>query len=183
MIYVPPITDYRPFYVQYSGGKALDLRDEYAVVVKAHDYPLALTPKAVYANNWKDEDGEEEYIGLKGLFFEPFTYTLECVMFARAASQDVAVADLTAGMRGFVNALARGLFRVYDAWTGYGFQNVRLAEVPMPQEGSFTAWEGGARLIFSVKMKVNDPRTAIIKSGDYLIDPETEDAAEEVPEE
>ena len=46
MLYVPPIRDYKPFYIQVGTAQtATDIKDTYKVVVKTHDYPSYRKPK------------------------------------------------------------------------------------------------------------------------------------------
>lgn len=176
MLYVPPISDYHPFYVQFASGNAKNILTDYSVVVKAHDYPMALKVKEPYKNDWKDENGDEEYIPSAGLKVEAFTFKLECAMFARPteASQGVSAQTemevLNAGIRTFRSALiSGGLFKTYDSWTGFGFQNVRLSEFPMPNQDAYDAVDGMARVIFTVILKVNDPTTHMKLSGNSII--------------
>lgn len=158
-LFVPPISDYKPFYIQFATGAAKNILTEYSVVIKAHDYPSAFRAKEPYKNQWKDENGDEEYISPDGLFVEAFTFKLECAMFARGASEAAAIEDLKTGIRAFQNALKGGFFKTYDAWTGFGFQDVRLVEFPTPSENAYSSWDDATRVIFSVTVKVNDPVT------------------------
>lgn len=184
MLYVPPISDYKPFYVQFASGNAQDILTQYSVVVKAHDYPMAYKVKEPYKNQWKDENGDDEYIPSAGLKLEAFTFKLECAMFARptAASQGVAAQTanevLSAGVRAFKNALIAGAFKTYDAYTAFGFKEVRLQEFQMPSQDAYVVWDSKngsstdyvARVIFTVILKVNDPTNMVLSgSGPYTI--------------
>lgn len=170
MLYVPPISDYKPFYVQYEGESLIDLLETYKVVIKTHDYPMALKVKEPYKNQWKDENGDEEYIPASGLYFEAFTFTMECVMFSRGDTEDEAIQDLNGGVRSFRTFLSHGLFKTYDSWTGFGFKDVRLVEFQMPGEGDYDSWSGGTRVIFRVVLKVNDPATHLIVSNNNIVE-------------
>lgn len=174
MLYVPPIRDYKPFYIQSGTAQtATDIKDTYSVVVKTHDYPSFRKPKEPYKNNWFDEHGDDEY--LAQMFYEAFTFKAECVMLASGAT---ARADLSAGIRAFQDALA-GEFKVYDSWTGFGFQKVRLSQFPMPSDGNFDVFyiknpttrvrTEYARVIFTVEFKVNDPVTRMVLSGGAIV--------------
>lgn len=170
---VPHITDYKPFYIQRTDENAVDLKDALSVVVKSHNYPMALTPKNVYANTWLDAHGDEEYIGTSGLYFQAFTFKLECVMFAYSSiSEQQAIVDLRNGVRAFRSFLSQGFFKTYDVWTGFGFQNVRLSGFSMPSDDDYQVWNSMARIIFEVELKVNDPVTRMVlteSSGTYTI--------------
>lgn len=165
MLTVPPISDYRPFYIQLQTGLAQNILDTYKVVVRAHDYPSTLKVKEPYKNNWKDQHGDEEYIAPDGLKYEAFTFKLECAMFAQASSTDTAIAEIRAGLRTFQDALSKGFMRVYDAFTGWGFREVRLQEFPTPPEDAYDVWNGHTRLLFSVTLKVNDPKNLMKYNG------------------
>lgn len=168
MLYVPPISDYKSFYIQFATGNAIDIKNTYSVVVKTHDYPSEMKVKEPYKNQWKDEHGDDEYIGAAGLYAEAFTFRMECVMFANG---NTARADLEAGVTAFEQALrSGGLFKTYDAWTEYGFKDVRLSEFPKVGEKDFYKWTDGVRVIFSVVLKVNDPITHMVLSNNQIVE-------------
>ncbi|MBR5414173.1 MAG: hypothetical protein IK114_14275 [Fibrobacter sp.] len=162
MLYVPSISDYKPFYLQFETGFAIDILQNYSVIVRAHDYPAALKVKEPYKNQWKDQHGDEEYISPLGLNFEAFTFKLECVIFARGASDDAAIAELKTAIRNFQMALSQGFMKTYDAYTGFGFRQVRLQEFPQPEEDAYSVWNGCTRVLFQVVLKVNDPVTSMV---------------------
>lgn len=170
MLYLPPISDYKPFYIQFSGGSAVDIRNTYKVIVKSPDYPSARKAKEPYKNQWFDQNGDEEYIPSTGLFTEAFTMKLECVMFARNSSLDAAIADLKAGVVAFQNALFGGAFSTLDAWTGFGFKEARVQEFPMPNSDAYQAWGNGVRVIFTVILKVNTPTERMKLSNGALVE-------------
>lgn len=172
MLYIPPIRDYKPFYIQSGAAStATDIKDTYKVVVKTHDYPAYRKPKEPYKNNWFDENGDDEY--LAQMYYEAFTFKAECVMFA---SGNTARDDLAAGIRAFQDGLA-GEFSTYDAWTGFGFRGVRLSQFQMPSDGNFSAFHVKAgsttteytRVIFSVEFKVNDPMTRMVLTNGAIV--------------
>lgn len=172
MLYVPPIRDYKPFYIQVGTAQtATDIKDTYKVVVKTHDYPSYRKPKEPYKNDWKDEHGDDEYVAQ--MFYEAFTFKAECVMLA---SGSTARADLKAGVLAFQNALS-GEFKVYDSWTGFGFQHVRLSQFPIPTDGNYDVFEARigntiqeyARVIFTVEFKVNDPVTQMKLQNNNIV--------------
>jgi len=162
MLYVPSISDYKPFYIQLETGFAIDILKDYSVIVRSQDYPSSLKVKEPYKNQWKDQHGDEEYIAPEGLKYDAFTYKLECAMFARNNTEALAIADLKNGMRAFQNLLSQGFLKTYDAYTGYGFRQVRLQEFPTPEAGAFSVWNNCTRILFQVVLKVNDPATSMI---------------------
>jgi len=159
MLYVPPIRgEYHPFYIQFSGAdSAVDIMSTYSVIIKTHDYPSFRKPKEPYKNDWKDENGDDEYTAQ--MFYEAFTFKAECVMFAKSDDESTAIGDLADGVRAFMDALSEGEFKTYDGWTGFGFQKVRLSEFSIPGEGDYDTMDGMSRVIFNVTFKVNDPIT------------------------
>lgn len=173
MLYVPPIRDYKPFYIQVGTAQsATDIKEAYSVVIKTHDYPSYRKPKEPYKNNWYDEHGDEEY--LAQMYYEAFTFKAECVMFALGPN---AREDLVAGLIAFQNALS-GEFSIYDDWTGFGFKGARLSQFQMPSEGNFSAFRAKSgsttteytRLIFTVEFKVNDPVTRMVYSNGAIVE-------------
>ena len=161
MLYVPSISDYKPFYIQLETGFAIDILKDYSVIVRSQDYPSSLKVKEPFKNQWKDQHGDEEYIAPEGLKYEAFTFKLDCAMFARNSTEEAAIADLKRGMRAFQEVLSKGFMRTYDAYTGYGFWKVRLQEFPAPEEGAYSVWNDCTRLLFQVILKVNDPATSM----------------------
>lgn len=170
MLYVPPISVYKPFYIQFENGSAIDILDTYRVIVKTHDYPTGRKVKEPYKNQWKDEHGDDEYIPESGLLFEAFTFKMECAIFAKGLSMDSAIVQLRDGMRAFINALASGAFCTYDAWTGFGFRNVRLQEFREPGNDAYSVKDSMTRLIFTVVLKVNDPATHMVLSNGSIVE-------------
>lgn len=170
MLYVPAISDYKPFYIQ-TGNSAIDIREVYKVIVKTHDYPMSLKVKEPYKNQWKDEHGDDEYIPQGGLKLEAFTFKMECVMFAKGGTLEAAIGDLKSGVTAFRNAiLAAGMFKTFDSWTGWGFQQVRVQEFPTPTSDDYGAWRDYARVVFSVTLKVNDPFTNMVLSNGQIVE-------------
>lgn len=177
MLVVPPISDYKPFYIQTQNGEsAIDIKEVYSVIIKAHDYPLTRTVKTPYNNAWFDEHGDDEYLG--PVYFEAFTFRAECVMLARDSAGGTAEADLVSGVRAFENFLCTtGPLRIFDSWTGFGFRDVRLVSVT---EGKFDRWDNRTRVIFTVEFKVNDPATRMVLYNGSIVDITTARRAAEV---
>lgn len=173
MLYTPPIRDYKPFYIQIgSAASATDIKATYNVVVREHDFPSELQVKEPYKNDWKDEHGDDEYIPATGLYAAAFTYSLDCVMFARNNSEAAAIADIEAGIAAFKTALlTAGLFKVFDSYTGHGFKEVRLSRFPKPSRGDYEVEsKDKVRLMFSVEFKVNDPVTRMKYQGGAIVE-------------
>ena len=66
---------------------------------------------------------------------------------------------------------------MFDSWTGFGFQKVRLSQFPMPSDGNFDVFRTRmgsttteyARVIFTVEFKVNDPVTQMILDNGAIV--------------
>lgn len=173
MIYTPPISDYKPFYIQFGSNAAIDLiGSPYYVIIKSPDYP-PYKVKEPYKNQWKDEHGDEEYIGNNGLYVEAFTLKFECAMFAirdSGQSEATLISSISGRLRSFREALrSGGLFKIYDSYTGFGFQNVRLANFPTPSSDDYRVDKFHASLIFTLELKVNDPVTAMTYSNGSIV--------------
>lgn len=168
-IFVPPIKDYAPFYIQRaSDAAAIDIRTTYGVTIRAHEYPSKRKVKQPYKNDWKDQHGDDEYTDY--LFYEAFTLTLECVILTNESSSSASRAEIKAQIRNFQNAIAQGKFKIYDDWTKFGFQKVRVDEFPAINEGDFDNLYGHCRLIFKVVLKVNDPITNMVLTNGSIVE-------------
>ena len=168
-IYIPPIGDYAPFYIQRStDSAAVNIQTAYGVTVLSPEYPAKRKVKEPYKNDWKDQHGDDEYTDY--LFYEAFTLTFKCAIFTLEADTDTARAELKAQMRNFQNAIAQGEFKIYDAWTKYGFQKVRISEFREISQGDFSAWNNRCRLVFTMVLKVNDPITNMVLQNNQIVE-------------
>lgn len=176
-IYNPPLKVYAPFYIQgATDATATDIRQVYGVTIRRKPYPAALKVKEPYRNDWKDRDGDDEYLGQ--LFREAFTYTIEAVMFTKDDLSTDAKTELAANLRAFQKFLLGGALRIYDDSVKFGFRNVRLVEFIEPGEDDFKSFDGHCRLVFKFTLKINDPSTAMVydaTSGAIIEDDEDDD--------
>ena len=131
-----------------------------------HEYPVKRKAKSPYRNDWLDRDGDDEWCD--ALNYEAFNITLKCVIFTNAASSATSRQELKTAVRAFQNAIKNGEFKIWDDWTKFGFQKVRLDEFPEIDEGDFSEKDGHCRLIFSVVLKVNDPTTDMTFSNNQI---------------
>ena len=152
-----PITNYKPFYIQYGeNALATDTKTAWGMVAKTNPYPLLPTPKDPYKNDWKDEDGDDEYTTY--MHYKGFEMEVEFYVKAVDGTTTTAAADLHTAVWSFFTAVREGNFRVYDAYTGLGFQRVRYAGSDF-EDATFKERNGTATVMFTVKFKVNDPVT------------------------
>lgn len=168
-IYNPPLKTYAPFYIQGSDdAAATDIRVTYGVTVMQQPFPLQLKVKQPYKNEWKDRHGDDEYT--EHLYYEAFSYTIQCVMFSQNALSSSSRQEIRDAMIVFRNFLTGGSFSIYSDYTKMGFRSCRLEEFPEPSDDDFTELDGHCRLIFSVKIKVNDPATQMALSGGTIVE-------------
>lgn len=170
-IYNPPLKSYAPLYIQRDDdASATDIRLTYGITVLQQDFPLQLKVKQPYKNDWRDRHGDDEY--MDNLYYEAISYSMKCVMFTDEANSDVARATMKEQLYEFRDFIGRGAFRIYSDWTKMGFQNCRLEEFPEPSEDDFTEMDGHCRLIFNVKIKINDPATVMTLSAGAIVEDE-----------
>ena len=168
-IYIPSIRNYAPFYIKRSTDSlAVNIQTEWGVTIKTHEYPSKRKAKEPYRNDWKDRDGVDEWNDL--IFYEPFDYTLECVILTEESDSESSRAELKTRVRAFQNAIRNGAFRTWDAWTNFGFQNVRVSEFQQISDDDFSNLDGHCRLIFNMVLRVNDPVTEMrfTNGGDII---------------
>jgi len=163
MRYYPHIPDYKPFYI-YTDELGISvnlLTTNPYVIVKSPDYPSIYKAKEPYKNSWRDEHGDEEYIGDNGLYFEAFTLNFECAMMAiKTSSSDTEaamIANIKSRMDPLYSILREPSLKIHDTYTGYGFGDVRLVEIQRPSSGNYIVRGDAVVLIFNIVLKVNDP--------------------------
>lgn len=169
-IYVPLLSNYAPFYIQRpTDASAVNIQTTYGVTIMVHEYPSKRKVKEPYKNSWKDQHGDDEYTDY--LFYEAFNLTLRCVILTKESDSATSRAELKKQIRNFQNFIAQGEFKIWDDWTKFGYQNVRVAEFREIADGNFANWEGRCRLIFDVVLKVNDPITNMkYANGSIVVD-------------
>lgn len=157
-IFVPPLRSYAPFYIQRdTDASAVNIQTTYGVTIMVHEYPSKRKVKQPYKNDWKDQHGDDEYTDF--LFYEAFKLTLKCAILTNEANASTSRNEIKKQIRNFQNAISSGEFKIYDDWTKFGFQKVRIDEFPQIAEGDFDNLDGHCRLIFNMVLKVNDPVT------------------------
>lgn len=148
----PTIPNYKPFYIQYGSNlTASDTNATWGLLAKSNPFPALPNPKAPYNNDWKGEDGDDEYN--TSLKYEAFTFD---VSFYIRTKGDNASAKIRTQLSTFFTAIKDGEFKIYDSYTALGRQKVRYAGF---REESFRERRNTAVCIFSVSFKVNDPTT------------------------
>lgn len=164
MPYLPNIIDYKPFYIQTpSDSAAVDTAAAFGMVAKANPLPLLPDPKEPYSNDWKDEDGDDEYV--TKMLYESVEFEVSFYIKAYAAFPDTAEGVLRSQVDSFFAKIRDGEFMTYDSYTGVGFRKVRYAGYG---EESFLRRSDWARAIFTVKFKANDPVTRVVLNNGVL---------------
>lgn len=168
-IYLPTIRNYAPFYIQREAdSSAIDIRTTYGVIIMVHEYPSKRKVKTPYKNDWKDRDGDDEWNNV--LQYEAFDIKAKCVIFTQDPDSDAARSELRTAVWAFQESIRDGEFKIYDSWTKYGFQKVRLDEFQEIGDGDFDERFGRCRLIFTISFKVNDPITRMTLSDGSIVE-------------
>ena len=167
MPYIPPISDYKPFYIQAATDVTAWDTTTYGLIAQTQPFPDNCEVKDPYKNDWLDEHGDEEYVAV--MRRKAFEFTVKFYIKAypvTGASPMSAIAVLNGLRDGFRSKLIPGEFKVWDSWQEKGFQKVRFVKdnVEDREVTDDYAW-----MIFSVTFKVNDPATAMQFSSNSII--------------
>lgn len=156
----PNIRGYAPLYIQRdSDNAAVDIKATYGVVIKQHNYPIQMKVKEPYKNGWKDEHGDDE--AKAPLHIQATEVEYECAILSQDPDSATARSELSERVRTFRKFLISDYFKMWDDYTKFGFTDVRLEEIPQPDENAFKALGTNARVIFKMRIKVNDPLTEV----------------------
>lgn len=161
----PRIVDYQGLYFQKQSPSADAQASASEVLATYNLIPLVSPkfkmpePKAPYKNDWKDEDGDDEYTD--EMYYEAFD--IEIQFYVRATT----VADIENARRTFFSYVKRGEFMVYSAYWGHGYQNVRFAGEGEETDDSYDR-SGLVHRQFTLRFKVNDPVSRVSYSNGVL---------------
>ena len=148
----------RPYAILFKkmndGAPVVDTFDNWGIVCKDFPFKLYGEAKELPSHDWKDEDGDDEYIPNE---LKIASYEVD-VEFAYKGAIDSANTKI----KGFLDYLTgRGgtgaELMVYDTYTKIGRQSVRFVSVE--EDVFFRQTEYGDILVFVVTFKVNDPVT------------------------
>ena len=137
-------------------ASVVDTLDNWGIVCKDFPFKLYGEAKELPSFDWKDEDGDDEYVPDE---LKIAAYEIE-VEFAYKGAMDSANTNI----KGFLDYLTgRGgtgaELMGYDTYTKIGRQNVRFVSVD--DDVFYRQEEGGDVVVFVVTFKVNDPMTDI----------------------
>ena len=164
MAYVPSIVNYKPFYIQTSSDSTAIDTTQWGLVARVNPYPALPDAKEPYKNDWLDEDGDDEYVA--DMHYEAMEFSVSFFVKTFATTTDSAVKVLRGQIDSFFSKIRNGGFKIYDAYTGLGRQDVRYVSY---KEDEFKQRKNWARLIFTVTFKANDPITRVILSNNRLV--------------
>lgn len=158
------LSDYKPFYVQRTGEAAKDTYTEWGLVIKTNPYPIFPDVKDVYSIDWKDEDGEDDYVDTSA-YFESIDFEVVFVYTSgRALTSPESLYNVS--LRNFFGLFRDGEFAIYDSYTGIGLQGVRM--VGYSTESYKAVREKGVGEV-KVKLRCNDPTTRMYLSDGYIV--------------
>lgn len=158
MINNPTISGYKPFYIQ-KGNNCYDTKTQWGFIAKSNPYPALPSPKDPYKNDWKDENGDDEYT--TNLYYEAFEFEVQFYIRTKDTTSGGAVTEtaaetIRAKLKDFFDTVKNGDLKVFDSYTALGRQSVRYAGY---KEEKFRSRGDSAVCIFTITFKVNDPVT------------------------
>ncbi len=168
MAYVPYIKDYKPFYIQNAAGECYDTAAQWGMVAKSNPYPILPEPKAPYYVDWKDSNGDDEYVTAMAYASQEISVTFYVIVYNGDTSEE----KLRDQIWSFFKFVRSGYLRIYDAYTGYGRGKVRYAGYTEVSDG-FRRTDTYARAIFTVKFKVNEPAVEYYYNNGSILPYET----------
>lgn len=124
--------------------------DEWGIMPTSASMQVASEVKELPSNDWKDENGDDEYIPDEVVF--------------KAYQQEISFAykgeDPSGDIRRFIEYLAYGgAFSMYDERTKTGRQKVRF--VKYDTDAEYIPEDGTSTVLFAITLKVNDPITEV----------------------
>lgn len=166
MVYIPDIINYQPFYIQTDAEEGAIDTTQWGMVAKTNPFPALPTPKEVYKNEWRDEDGDDEYNAKMN--YEAFEFDVQ--FYVKTIGNDAA-STLLSQIETFFDKVKEGEFMIYDSYTGLGRKGVRYAGFNSEEyKRRYKATGDWARAIFTVTFKVNDPITKVVLTDGKLIE-------------
>ena len=158
--------DYYKFYIQKEGKDSTGAA--YPVKELGEDFKLYEVESKFYGNltvkdlpnrSWHDENGDDEFV--------PDVYKYKAYeMSVKLACQGKPMTSNTT-IKALKDYLSGGQFEIYDTFNGIGRQHVRFVEIPDDAKLYRHKYGVDECLVFTLKMKVNDPVTDVtLKKAD-----------------
>lgn len=143
--------NYKPCLFQKSGQPVRD-SIEWGIYVKSIPFKLFPEIKELASRSWLDEDGDDEYYPSQPVFK---AYEMDC-QFVFIGVHGTANEQI----KSFLTYLTtNGSFSLYDTYTQIGRKEVRY--VSYSEDVFYRRDHENDIVVFSVKLKVNDPLTDI----------------------
>lgn len=109
-------------------------------------------------NDWKDEDGDDEYIPQDGLRMQAFEIEIKL---GYKGAKDTANAKLAALLKYLTGKDGCGArMKIYSTYTKIGYNDVRF--VSINDDAELVRDNDGDILIVAITLKVNDPVTKVV---------------------
>ena len=134
----------------------VDTLDSWGIVCKDFPFKMYGEAKELPSNDWKDEDGEDEYVP-SVLPIASYEMEVEFAYKGDANSANVKIRSFLDYLTGRDGGGAEMM--VYDTYTMIGRQHVRLVSVS--DDVFYRQESDGDVVVFAVTFKVNDPMTDI----------------------
>lgn len=149
-------TPYAIYFKKMNDALVVDTFDNWGIVCKDFPFKLYGEAKELPSTDWKDEDGDDEYIPSE---LKIASYELE-VEFVYKGDMNTANTNIKAFLDYLTGRGGTGAeLIVYDTYTKIGRQHVRFVSVS--DDIFWRQEEGGDVVVFVVTFKVNDPVTDI----------------------
>ena len=165
MIRIPDIVDYKPFYIQTEDDSVARDTTEWGLIAKVNPYPLLPNPKEPYKNEWKDENGDDEWC--EHMRYESIEFSVSFYIKAFDSPAGTAEEVIREKVDEFFALIRNGQFKIYDSYNGIGRKKVRYAGF---SEDSFIRRRNWARAIFQVSFKTNDPITRMVMYDGAIVE-------------
>ena len=142
-----------------DNASVVDTFDSWGIVCKDFPFKLYGEAKELPSQDWKDEDGTDEYIPSE-LKIASYEMDVEFVYKGEINAANRKIREFLDYLTGKSDAGAE--LAVYDTFTKIGRQRVRFVSVD--DDIFYRQSEYGDVVVFSVTFKVNDPVTDITLS-------------------
>lgn len=124
------------------------------------EIPFTMQPEAKEPskNDWKDEDGDDEYLPDNGLRMKAFEIEIKL---GYKGTKDTANAKLESFLKYLTGRDGSGTrMKIYSTYTKIGYNDVRF--VSLNDDAELVRDADGDILIVAITLKVNDPVTKVV---------------------
>lgn len=142
-----------------DNASVVDTLDNWGIVCKEFPFKLYGEAKELPSHDWKDEDGEDEYVPNE-LKLASYEIDVEFAYKGSTGTANKKIKDFLDYLTGRGGTGAE--LSVYDTYTRIGRQHVRFVSVE--DDVFLRQEESGDVIVFVVTFKVNDPVTEITLS-------------------